>query len=92
MPRQPVLGKLCGVWLVVVRPPTLAGGSPSDGGPRLSPRELSLYLHATQTRLARVGNALASSHPTGKATDLEQLERHLVQLLTRLALQWERRN
>jgi hypothetical protein len=96
--------------LVVVRPPTLAGGSQSGGGPRLSPRELSLYLHATQTRLARVGDALArwetcgdarpasadprraSGRPTMTLADLQQVERNLVYLLSRLAAQWERRN
>jgi hypothetical protein len=97
------------VWLVVVRPPTLAGGRRSGGGPRLSPRELSLYLRATQTRLARVGEALArwelcaarpasadatqtAGRPTVSQAELQQLERHLVKLLTNLALQWERRN
>ena len=63
-----------------------------DGGPRLSPRELSLYLHATQMRLARVGDALASGHPSAKATDLQRLEQHLIQVLSHLAVQWERRN
>jgi hypothetical protein len=92
MPRQPGCGRLAGVWLVVVRPPTLAGGSQTTGGgPRLSPRELSLYLHDTQDRLARVGTALAESAASSQP-DLEQLERHLVQLLSRLAMQWERRN
>jgi hypothetical protein len=91
MAWQPACGKLCGVWLVVVRPPTLAGGSQAGGGPRLSPRELSLYLHDTQDRLARVGIALAEA-PASSQPDLEQLERHLVKLLSRLALQWERRN
>ena len=91
MPRQPGRDKLRGVWLVVVRPPTLAGGRQSGGGPRLSPRELSLYLHDTQDRLAGVGTALAKS-PARSQPDLERLERHLVQLLSRLAVQWERRN
>ena len=77
--------------MVVVRPPTLAGGRQPGGGPRLSPRELSLYLHRTQDRLARVGSALAES-PASSHPELEQLERHLVQLLSRLAVQWARRN
>ena len=95
---------------MVARPPTLAGGSQSDGGPRLSPRELSLYLRATQTRLARVGDALArwetcgaarpasadpqcaTGRPSVALADLQQIERNLVYLLSRLAVQWERRN
>ena len=54
------------MWLVVVRPPTLAGGRQSGGGPRLSPRELSLYLHDTQDRLARVGTALTVQLAVGR--------------------------
>jgi hypothetical protein len=48
-------------------------------------------LHRTQDRLARVGAVLAES-PASSQPHLEQLERHLVQLLSRLAVQWERRN
>ena len=85
--------------MVVCRPPSLAGDSPVDGGPRLSPREHFLYLQATQKRLARVGEALARWEtgssgipPTLNYEQLQVLERHLLQLLARLALQWERRN
>jgi hypothetical protein len=50
-----------------------------------------VYLHDTQERLGHVGALLAES-PASSQPDLERLERHLVQLLSRLAVQWERRN